>query len=364
MASNKRDHITYHKATGLYQARYMVTFPDGTRKRQAVYGRTKEEAREKYNQAVAEGIIGTPLKTNTITVEQYLESWLALKRNIRESTRYKYGGEIRKYIVPRIGKMRLSCLTNQHIQRMLDDVYNAGASTRTVQILRNILSGALKVAKSQNLVRHEVMEYIEIRSYDPKPREIWTEQEMQVFLRAIVGHKYQLLFLLYTTYGLRRGEALSLTWGDVDWKHKVIYINKQYTYCGKKLAICDTKTKKSVRDLPLLPHIENALLALKGNREPSPDSLLVSDDNGGPIKPSSVSYEFNKIVKETGLPRVVLHSQRHFVATTLKDAGVTATEAQEILGHSSSATTLQFYTHSSMQNKEDALLKYAEKMQF
>lgn len=363
MASKKRDHISYHKASKRYIARYMVTLPNGTRRRQAVYGKTIEEVKEKYNKAVAEAIIGNPIQTSTLTVEQYLNDWIETVKKIRESTRSNYRGEIRKFIIPNIGKVKLSYLTTNHVQKMIDKIQREGASVRTTYILRNILSKALKPAEAQNLVKRDIIRYVELDTYRPKERAIWSEEEGQTFLEAIKGHKYQLFFTLYMTYGLRRGEAIPLKWGDIDFKNKTICIDKQYTYHGRQLVVVPPKTNKSVRILPLLPHIETLLLNIKGEQEPSEDSLIISVD-GELVKPSSIEYEFERIVKQNNLTKVVLHSLRHFVATQLKNANVTIKDAQEILGHSSPLTTMQFYQHSNIESKSKALSKYAEKMHF
>lgn len=363
MASKKRDHITYNKSLKRYQARYMVTLPNGVRKRQAVYGKTESEAREKYNKAVAESIIGNPIQTSNITLEQYLTQWVESAKKIRESTRSGYKSEIRKFIVPNIGKVRLSQLTTYHIQSMMNKVQREGASVRTTYILRNILSKALKLAEAQSLVKRDIIKYVELDTYRPKERVVWSEEEGQVFLEAIRGHKYQLFFALYMTYGLRRGEAIPLTWGDIDFSDKTIQIDKQYTYHGEKLVLSLPKTDKSIRVLPLLPHIEDILVGIKERQEPSKDSLIVST-NGELVKPSSIEYEFKRLIKQNHLTNVALHSLRHFVATQLKNANVTIKDAQEILGHSSPLTTMQFYQHSDMASKREALAKYAEKMQF
>lgn len=363
MASKKRDHVTYNKALKRYQARYMVTLPNGTRRRQAVYGKTLDEARAKYDKAVAEAIIGSPIQTSNTTVEQYLNYWVESVKKIRESTRSGYRGEIRKYIIPNIGKIKLSCLTTNYVQKMIDKIQGEGASVRTTYIIRNILSKAFKPAEAQNLVKRDIIRYVELDTYRPKERAIWSEEEGQVFLEAIRGHKYQLFFTLYMTYGLRRGEAIPITWGDIDFENKTICIDKQYTYHGRQLVIAPPKTNKSVRILPLLPHIETILLNIKGEQELPKDSLIISVD-GELVKPSSIEYEFERIVKQNHLTKVALHSIRHFVTTQLKNVGVTIKDAQEILGHSSPLTTMQFYQHSDIESKSKALTKYAEKMHF
>lgn len=364
MSSKKFKHVSYLKSAGLYQARYMITLPSGVRKRQAVYGKTPEEAQEKRNKALAGAIMGNPLKTSNLTVEQYLNTWVATVKNIRESTRAGYAGEIRKYINPNIGKIKLSSLTTQQVQGMMYKILAAGASNRTTHIIKCIMSKALKPAEAQDMVKRDIMRYVELESYVPKERAVWSEKEGHMFLEAAKGHKYYFFFLMYMTYGLRRGEAIPLTWDDIDLENKVIRINKQYTYHGRNLVVCPPKTKASIRELPILPHIEIELRRLMGNQNLARSSRLLVSNDGELVKPSSVEHEFKKIVKENNLPEVVLHSQRHFVATMLKEAGVTIKEAQMILGHSSPLTTMQFYQHSNIESKSKALTKYAEKMQF
>ena len=364
MSSKKFKNVSYLKPAGLYQARYMITLPNGIRKRQAVYGKTPEEAQEKRNKALAKAIMGNPLKTSNLTVGEYLNTWVGTRKRIRESTRAGYAGEIRKYINPNIGKIKLSSLSGEQVQYMLDKIVNEGASLRTAHIVKTILSKALKKAVSRNMAMPGIMKDIELDAYEPKERVVWSEEEGRAFLEATKGHKYYFLFLLYMTYGLRRGEAIPLTWDDIDLDNKTIRVNKQYTYHGRELVICPPKTKKSTRYLPILPPIEIELRNLMESQNLAGSNKLLVSNDGELVKPSSIEYEFKKIVKKHNLPEVVLHSQRHFVATMLKEAGVTVKEAQEILGHSSPVTTMQFYQHSNMESKTKALAKYAEKMQF
>lgn len=167
---------------------------------------------------------------------------------------------------------------------------------------------------------------------------------------------------MYMTYGLRRGETIPLTWEDIDFDNKTIRINKQYTYYGRKLVVCPPKTNSSIRTLPMLPHIEATLLEIKA-KNLRPSSLIISN-NGELIKPTSINYEFQRIIEQNHLTKVVLHSLRHFVATMLKNSNVTIKDAQMILGHSSPLTTMQIYQHSDTESKRKALTQYAEKMQF
>ncbi len=203
------------------------------------------------------------------------------------------------------------------------------------------------------------MKYVELGPYRPKERVIWKEEGARSFTDIIKGNRYQLPFLLCVTYGLRRGEAMAIKWSDIDLDNMVIHIQRQYTIVNGKPQVCELKTPQSLRDLPLLPHIEQLIKAT----EQLGDYLLTETD-GQPINPRSLDYEFKRIIREYNLPRVTLHSLRHFAATSLKNAGVTIKEAQEILGHSTPLTTMQYYQQSSIDDKRAALAKYAENMSF
>lgn len=351
--------VTIRK-NGLRQMAYYVTLSDGRRKRQFVYGRTNEEVRAKYSKEMADAVNGLPVMKNKITVEQFLNEWIGKARKIRESTKLGYQGEIRKHIIPKIGNIRLSNLSVITIQQMMDRLIKEGVSPRTTRILKNILSKALREAEIQNLVKPNIMKYVELEPYVPKERKIWSEENAKIFLETVRDHKYYFFFIMYITYGLRRGEAIAIRWDDIDFSEGVIHIRRQYTLVGGLPTLCKLKTKGSVRDLPILPHIEKILEELRTTSQGD----YVMSLNGNPINPVSVNYEFEQIKKSTNLPDVTLHSLRHFAATSLKNAGVTIKEAQEILGHSTPVTTMQYYQHSSIEDKRTALTKYAENMCF
>jgi integrase len=78
---------------------------------------------------------------------------------------------------------------------------------------------------------------------------------------------------------------------------------------------------------------------------PDGDSFVVAQVDGSPLQPRSLTHEWMRIIQLTALPRVRFHDLRHTHATQLLAAGVHPKVAQERLGHSTIAVTLDLYSH-------------------
>jgi len=164
-------------------------------------------------------------------------------------------------------------------------------------------------------------------------------------------------------YELRRGEAFGLHWKDIDFTENTIHIRQQVYLVGHEPKIGSLKTRASVRDLPLLPSIKQELRAEYERRlYPDGDELLYLTKKDNPIDGRSFIKTFKDAARKVGLKEITLHEIRHSVATMLKEANVSAKDAQVILGHSSITTTLQIYTHSTETEKSNALLAVTDKI--
>ncbi len=73
--------------------------------------------------------------------------------------------------------------------------------------------------------------------------------------------------------------------------------------------------------------------------------LVVRDELGRPVNPTSFSYEFDRIVRSLDVPRIRLHDLRHTYATLALKAGVHPKVVSERLGHATVGVTLDLYSH-------------------
>jgi integrase len=114
---NGEGSITRHKKSGLYMARYTIHTAEGP-KRKTIYGKKREEVRDKLAKALADGVDGLAYDDENMTVGQYLNKWLnsSVRGSVRESTFDCYEVICRRHIILALGRIKLSKLTPIHVQ--------------------------------------------------------------------------------------------------------------------------------------------------------------------------------------------------------------------------------------------------------
>lgn len=143
---NGEGSITRRK-DGLYMARYTIQTATGT-KRKTIYGKEREDVAEKLADALSNRNRGLVSDAGSQTVGEYLERWLetSAKGSVRESTYASYRKQVRCYVVPAIGRVKLKGLTSMQIQGMYRAMLDRGLSPRTVQYTHAVLHRTLRQA--------------------------------------------------------------------------------------------------------------------------------------------------------------------------------------------------------------------------
>ncbi|WBB82376.1 tyrosine-type recombinase/integrase [Micromonospora sp. WMMD882] len=146
-----------------------------------------------------------------------------------------------------------------------------------------------------------------------------------------------LLEILYAT-GVRVSEACGLDLGDVDHARRLIRV------LGK-----GARERSVPYGLPAQQAVDAWLRrgrpALTGPRS---GGALLLGARGGRLNPTTARQIVARYAETVGLPRTSPHGLRHSAATHLLEGGADLRAVQEILGHSSLAST-QLYTHVSVQ---------------
>jgi len=202
---------------GLYMARYTVQTASGA-KRKALYGKTRKEVSEKLADALANRDKGFNFDTGTLTIGGYLDRWLnnSVRDTVRQRTWERYEQIVRVHLKPALGRMKLKNLTTTHARALYRQKLDAGLAPRAVNYIHTTLSKALKDAVADGLIPRNVTEGV--KAPRPKKKEVnsLTAEQALCLLKASRGERFEALYVVALTAGLREGELLGLKWEDVD----------------------------------------------------------------------------------------------------------------------------------------------------
>lgn len=175
----------------------------------------------------------------------------------------------------------------------------------------------------------------------PSPVMVWLPAATGAFLDAIEGERLFALFCLVAYCGLRRGEALGLTWAEVDLDQGVAYIRE--TEDGD-----DPKSEPGVRAVPLPAEVVQPLRAWRKQQAADrlawgpdwPDaSLVFTREDGAAVPAQWTSVRFETLAYRAGLPPVRFHDLRHGAASLCKAAKLDTKFISALLGHSRTSFT-------------------------
>lgn len=172
-------------------------------------------------------------------------------------------------------------------------------------------------------------------------------------------------FLLCT--GMRKSEALALTWGDIDFQLCQISVTKSIDYTvGAHPKVKPPKTEAGNRTVPILDILRQPLQERRSASTseyvfPQPDSTR-GGKGGGMMTLRGYEGAWKRYCEAVGLmdgskPTITAHNLRHGTATMMFEAGVDELTAQKILGHSRIEITREIYTDlREAQNKKSVAM--------
>jgi integrase len=324
----------------------------GKRRRRYVYGTTKTEILEqmaRLRHAALTGALGEPTK---LTVAEYLAHWLNTARTaLRESTTVLYEMMIRRHIAPALGGVPPSKVSPAHLQGLLTDLERNGVGAASRQVVFRVLHRALQQALAWNLIVRNPASAVVRPRVPRKEMQALTPDQARQLLEAARGDRLYALYCVLIGCGLRVGEALGLTWPDVDLERGTLTVRRQLCEVRGHLWLQEPKTAAARRTVALPPFVAGALRAHQEQARTEGtllnDNLLVfTDHNGGPLRKGNVRRRsFEPLLRRAGIPRIRLHDLRHSAAALHLRQGTPAKVVQEMLGHSTVGITLGLYAH-------------------
>ena len=259
------------------------------------------------------------------------------------------------YLITPYGRRELSDITPGILQKILND--QKGKSRSFMTKLRGELCAFFDAAEDENLLTRNPARRLILPPCEDKARRALTLEERAAFLKAAEDHKHGLLFLIMYYCGLRPGEALALTYDDIDHQRRSITVSKSIEKISG--AIKSPKTKSGFRTVPIpkallekLPNKKGSALLFQGDRSKKPLSQATYKRawnailNRMDIEMGAKRYR-NKIIPETSVVDRSLtpYYLRHTYCSMLPELGIDIKTAQYFMGHSNISVTANTYQH-------------------
>lgn len=332
---------------GRYEARIMV---NGRRK--SLYGPSEAAVQAKLaalQHLLAEG--RTP--PSGLTLRQLAQRWLATEaRHWKPRTLADYQRVLGQYVFPSLGGVRLTHLTPDRLQQVLDSIPGRAAS-QTARVLHRLFAVAVRWGYlSENPCDRLVLP----RYQPPRPALPALDDLKRLLGVCLTSHDpgAPLVGVLLLT-GLRLGEALALRWDAVDLDRALVRVERSGQWLRGQWVETTPKTVNGHRCIPLgdlgvqLLKRQRALVAerrLRAGPAWQDWGLVFPSQTGKPQQESVVLAAVRRCCQQAGIPRLTVHQLRHAHASLALAAGVPLPDVSRRLGHATPAITSGIYSHA------------------
>ena len=312
-------------------------------KRKAFRGKSEAEVFRKI--AAYKGEIEKGRAFEVVAEEWHDKLWPTLAHNTTSGYNAAYSRALDEF-----GETPIKGLTPAKIEAFIREFCSKGYAKKTaatqLQVIKQICNHAVLAGD----IGFSPAQYVMLPNRLPQKRRELPSQDQIDKVKSSVNLPFGLFAYLILCTGLRRGEALALTFGDIDPNEGLIHVDKSLYWESNVPRIKAPKSRAGERDVILPDALKNILPKEK------PGKLVFPGSSGGMMTYTNYRLAWDRYKKLSGV-QISPHELRHAYATTLYDAGIDVKAAQELLGHSTVAMTQDIYTHISQQRREDTRRK-------
>ncbi len=361
----KKGENIYKRKDSRWEGRYRKgTDPSGRIRFGYVYGKTYREVHDKL--ILLKSTYKEIPESPSCLFETISQEWLAKEHlTIRVSTYNKYVHILNRHILPELGKNEVKEITsarlNQFIEKKLQNGrldHTGGLAPKTVHDIYVVIKSILKYAEYEYHISNHLQPIVLQKRSKPHIDVLEPEylEKLEAFLQDNGSADHLgILLCLYT--GLRLGEICALRWENINLKLGILRIDSTLQRIqnveetrGMKTQVIRTKPKSpsSRREIPI-PKFLLELLR-KMNPGSNPDFYFLTGTSRF-MEPRTYQNHFKCYLRANQIPDTNFHTLRHTFATRCTMAGVDAKSLSELLGHSTVQITLNYYVHTSIEEK-------------
>ena len=282
---------------------------------------------------------------------------------------------------PAVGGYKLKDLRNDMVQRLINSLDERGIAIDTIRKTRWAIHAAITQAIENGLLAKNVADKVTLPLRKREEARVLSVEEQDKFVAFAKKAYHGPIFLLILGTGLRIGEAMGLTWDDIDLEGQMLTVSRTHIEVKDPdnamekwhVEYNTPKTKSSIRTVPLLPGIVTMLEGIKEEQEANKaklgavyevNNLVFCTPFGKPFRANAVRKGIRRIGKKAGITGIHPHCLRHTFATRGLENGIELKVMQELLGHSSISMTANLYTHVLPDKKLGSVMKLQHTISF
>jgi len=297
------------------------------------------------------------------TFRDVTTAWLtAVAPHLSPSTVRQRESYLRQHVLPKFGDAAPHTLDVPAMQQWATDLRKTLSRKTVINVLGTVFVILEYAGRCGVHVPSVKFSDLELGTDTTETQAAYFTREQATRIIEASKEPYKTLFATAWATGLRAGEILALTTGDVDFERQTIRVNKSSD--DNTRLIRQPKTKKSTATLPMPTALAEVLRNyLRNHWRPNPTGLLFANPKGTHPRwrDNVVKYGLKPALAKLGLParNVGLHAFRHGLATALAEAAVPLPVLQQQMRHADVRTTLAIYAHAIPETQRDAMEKAA-----
>lgn len=301
---------------------------------------------------------------SALPIKDYAElKWLPANEDEWATNTYHFHeGNLKRHIIPYIGKVPLRDVTTGICKALLSEVPETGKVPA-----RKTLSSMLSFAAEDELIPVNPMAMLRRSTKQRKgakrrrkPYVTFTQDQCLLFMRVIEGTCIEALCLVMLNGGARREEACALDWEDFDWERQIAPVEKAYVVVSGtgRCEMKEPKTDESWRDLEFCGYAADRLYELSiGQSGP-----ICKDRDGNRMRPDKANELFKAIIELYGFPKMTINHLRHTFATQHMLNGTDEARLRDLMGHSSTSTITDEYLMPMQSDLREAQESFAARL--
>ncbi len=386
------------------EKRYHFTYVDPRGFRRYIYAKDLAKLREREAELKRDQLDGIDnYLAGHITVNEVFDRCMAVKTNLRRTTRANYEIMYNKHVrhgfgERPIGNIKFSDVKLFYRQLVTED----GIQPNTVATIHSCLHPAFEMAVRDDVIRknpcHGVLrELSNDLGKNTGIRNALTIEQQKAFMDYIEGHEvydhWWPIFMILLGTGCRCGEFIGLRWQDIDMEKRTINVNHALVRVkrhrddpARRLGVSLPKTDAGIRIIPMLDDVyesfkrvyeeqlvtgfnETVIEGMSGFIFKNANGDVLCEQNlNSAIKRIVTSYNMEEEVKAAKekrepvlLPNFSVHYLRHTFCTRFCENETNVKVIQDIMGHKSFHTTMDVYAEATSSKKQEAMQSLSAK---